>query len=110
MRKQHTPEERLAFKAKVEQAQEQMLTDLAENWRRKPEDLAEYLPQVKASTLLVWGSADTETPLWMGQKMEKEIPDAGLVVFEGRSHFAFLEEAQRFLVIVNTFLFGGNNA
>lgn len=43
MRKQHTPEERLAFKAKVEQAQEQMLTDLAENWRRKPEDLAEYL-------------------------------------------------------------------
>jgi len=74
------------------------------------QDLTEYLPQIKASTLLVWGSADTETPLWMGQKMEKEIPDAGLVVFEGRTHFAFLEEAQRFLVIVNTFLFGGNNA
>jgi len=74
------------------------------------QDLTEYLPQIKASTLLVWGSVDTETPLWMGQKLEKEIPDAGLVVFEGRTHFAFLEEAQRFLVIVNTFLFGGNNA
>lgn len=72
------------------------------------QDLSEYLPAVKASTLLVWGSSDTETPLWMGQKMEKEIPDAGLVVFDGRSHFAFLEERHRFQLIVNTFFFGGN--
>lgn len=72
------------------------------------QDLSQWLPQIKASTLLIWGSNDTETPLWMGQQMEKEIPDAGLVVFDGRSHFAFLEEAQRFLVIVNTFLWGGN--
>jgi len=74
------------------------------------QDLSEMLPSIQASTLLIWGSADTETPLWMGQQMEKEIQDAGLVVFDGRSHFAFLEEAQRFLVIINTFLFGGNNA
>ena len=46
----------------------------------------------------------------MAQKMEKDIPDAGLVVFDGRSHFAFLEEAQRFQVIVNTFFWGGNAA
>jgi len=72
------------------------------------QDLSAFLPQIKASTLLIWGGNDTETPLWMGQQMEKEIPDAGLVVFDGRSHFAFLEEAQRFLVIANTFLFGGN--
>ncbi|MBR5547068.1 MAG: alpha/beta hydrolase [Clostridia bacterium] len=74
------------------------------------QDLTEYLPKIKASTLLIWGGNDTETPLWMGQQMEKAIPDAGLVVFDGRSHFAFLEEAQRFQVIVTTFLFGGNKA
>ncbi len=74
------------------------------------QDLSDCLPKIQASTLLVWGANDTETPLWMGQQMEKEIADAGLVVFEGRSHFAFLEEAKRFLVIVNTFLFGGENA
>ena len=72
------------------------------------QDLSEFLQDIKASTLLIWGSNDTETPLWMGQQMEKEIPDAGLVVFDGRSHFAFLEEAQRFLVISKTFLWGGN--
>lgn len=74
------------------------------------QDLSDLLPQIKASTLLIWGSNDTETPLWMGEKMEKEIPDAGLVVFDGRTHFAFLEEAQRFSVIVSTFFWGGNAA
>lgn len=74
------------------------------------QDLSELLSKIKASTLLIWGSHDTATPLWMGQKMEKEIPDAGLIVFEGRTHFAFLEESQRFQTIVNTFFWGGNNA
>lgn len=74
------------------------------------QDLTELLPKVRASTLLIWGSEDTETPLWMGEKMESTIPDAGLVVFDGRSHFAFLEESQRFQVIVRRFLWGGETA
>lgn len=71
------------------------------------EDLTPLLPAVKAPTLLVWGSADTETPLWMAQVMEKEIPDAGLVVFEGGSHFAFLEEWRRFVIIMQRFFLEG---
>ena len=67
------------------------------------QDLSEMLPAIQAPSLLIWGSADTETPLWMGQQMEQQIPDAGLVVFEGRSHFAFVEEPQRFLTIMKTF-------
>lgn len=67
------------------------------------QDLSHMLSAIQSPTLLIWGSADTETPLWMGQQMEKEIPDAGLIVFEGRTHFAFVEEAQRFLTIVKTF-------
>jgi pimeloyl-ACP methyl ester carboxylesterase len=68
------------------------------------EDLSPLLPKIKAETLLVFGSNDTETPLWMGQKMEQEIPDAGLVVFEGRSHFAYLEEWPRFCALIREFL------
>lgn len=74
------------------------------------EDLLPFLDEIKAPTLLIWGSEDTETPLWMGEEMEKRIPDAGLVVFEGRSHFAFIEEWQRFLMIVKEFFWGGENA
>ncbi len=73
------------------------------------QDLLPMLPQVQASTLLLWGSNDTETPLWMGREMEKDIPDAGLVVLEGGSHFAFLEQWQRFLLISQTFLLEESN-
>ena len=68
------------------------------------QDLTEYYPHFQASTLLIWGDADTETPLWMGKKMEELIPDAGLVILEGGSHFAYLEQAARFNLIANHFL------
>lgn len=71
------------------------------------QDLHPLLSLVKASTLLVWGSEDTETPLWMGEEMERQIPDAGLVIFEGRGHFAFADEWQRFVIIVKNFLMEG---
>lgn len=70
------------------------------------EDLREYLPRIHASTLLVWGENDEDAPLSDGQLMERMIPDAGLVVFEGAGHFAYLEQSGRFCVIVKTFLEG----
>jgi pimeloyl-ACP methyl ester carboxylesterase len=74
------------------------------------EDLTPFLSKISAPTLLVWGGNDQETPLWMGETMEREIPDAGMVIFEGRSHFAFLEESARFALIVRQFLRGGDPA
>lgn len=71
------------------------------------EDLEPLLSHIVSPTLLIWGENDTETPLWMGQTMEKEIPDAGLVVFEGGSHFAYLEQIGRFLVIIKQFILEG---
>ncbi|MCL1796537.1 MAG: alpha/beta hydrolase [Clostridia bacterium] len=67
----------------------------------------EILPDVKASTLLIWGDADEETPLWMGRRMEARIPDAGLVVLPG-SHYVYLEQKNRFLTIAQHFLLGGH--
>lgn len=69
-------------------------------------DMTEELHGIKAPTLLIWGDADTETPLWMGQTMERLIPDAGLVVFDGASHFAYLEQPERFASIVRAFVCG----
>lgn len=69
-------------------------------------DLTDCLPKVKQPTLLIWGDQDTETPLWMGQRMEKDIPDAGLVVFNGGTHFAYLEQVGRFNTVAHHFLAG----
>ena len=68
------------------------------------EDLAPLLPKIQASTLLIWGEKDQDTPLWMGQKMEKEIRDAGLVVFENDDHFAYLRQWPRFVQVIKAFL------
>ena len=67
-------------------------------------NLRPILPEVGQPALLVWGDQDDATPLWMGQAMEKEMKDAALVVFEGRGHFAYLEELRRFVNLVKAFI------
>lgn len=67
------------------------------------EDYRDLLPRVAASTLLVWGSEDDAAPLVHAKEMETLIPDAGLVVFEGAGHFAYLDEPERFCRIIGHF-------
>ena len=67
------------------------------------EDLSPHLPHIRASTLLVWGERDEDTPLWMGRRMEEAIPDAGLVVLDG-GHYAYAERAAEFNRIAAHFL------
>lgn len=69
------------------------------------QDLAHCLPNIKAETLLVWGRSDTATPLWMGQEMEKHIKGSALIVLEDAGHFAYLDKCDRFLRIMDAFLF-----
>jgi pimeloyl-ACP methyl ester carboxylesterase len=67
------------------------------------EDLSPHLPHIRASTLLVWGERDEDTPLWMGRRMEAAIPDAGLAVLDG-GHYAYAERAAEFNRIAAHFL------
>ena len=67
------------------------------------EDLRPLLPRVSVPTLLIWGDRDTETPLRDAEEMERLIPDAGVAVFEGAGHFAYLEQPERFRRVVDAF-------
>lgn len=68
------------------------------------EDLTELMPNVKAPTLLVWGTADDATPLSDALIMEKLMPEAGLVKFEGAGHYSFLECAPQFGRVLASFM------
>ncbi len=68
------------------------------------EDLRRVMPSIKAPTLLVWGSADTATPLRDAKIMEQLIKDSGLVVFEGAGHYSFLERPAQFAAVIDSFL------
>lgn len=61
------------------------------------QDLLPYARRIKASTLLFWGDLDQETPLRMGQILEREMKDAGLIVFAGAGHFAYLDKQPQFM-------------
>ncbi len=67
-------------------------------------DLSPILKDIKAQTLLVWGENDDATPLWMGQKMEREIENAGLAIFENDGHYAYWNQMPRFLSVIDIFL------
>jgi pimeloyl-ACP methyl ester carboxylesterase len=67
-------------------------------------DLTDRLPRVRASTLLVWGDQDDDTPLWMGKRMEELIPDAGLVVLEGAGHYSYADSPGQFRAVARRFL------
>jgi len=56
------------------------------------EDLKPLLPSIKYPTLLIWGDADNVTPISDAKCMEELIPDAGLVIVKGGSHYAFAEQ------------------
>ncbi len=101
-----------------------LFPDAVDNWRRKRgsadfnsaseimkktlvlavnEDLTKNLAKITVPTLLFWGDKDGDTPLSDAKIMEKRIPDAGLVVLRGGTHFSFLENTPYFLRVADAF-------
>ena len=68
------------------------------------EDLTDRLASIRAPTLLIWGENDTATPLTDAKKMERLIPDAGLVSFPGCGHYSFLDNQGQFAAVLRSFL------
>jgi pimeloyl-ACP methyl ester carboxylesterase len=67
------------------------------------QDLLPFARRVQAPTLLFWGDQDTDTPLAAGKILEREMPDAGLIVFEGAGHYAYLDDLAQFVRVVSYF-------
>lgn len=68
------------------------------------EDLCHVMPHIQVPALLIWGENDTATPLADAKKMEKLIPDAGLVSFPGCGHYSFLDNPVGFRAVLKSFL------
>lgn len=67
------------------------------------QDLKHVMPDIKASTLLIWGENDTATPISDAKYMEKHIPDAGLVAFSDCGHYSFLDNPAGFQAVMREF-------
>lgn len=67
-------------------------------------DLTDQMPSVRMPVLLIWGDADTATPIADGRRMEELMPEAGLAVIPGAGHFSFLDNPVLFQRILGSFL------
>ena len=68
------------------------------------DDYKDRMKNIKAPTLLIWGTKDDATPISDGEFMEKAIPDAGLVKVEGGSHYSFLDSPVLVSRVISSFL------
>ena len=68
------------------------------------QDLSEYAKAIPCPTLLIWGDRDTEAPLSEAEELEKIMQDAGLIVYEGGTHYAYLEFIGPLTNVIRTFI------
>ncbi|HEX9763515.1 MAG TPA: alpha/beta fold hydrolase [Acidimicrobiia bacterium] len=66
-------------------------------------DTRDLLPTIQVPTLLVWGDADTRSPIAIAGQLRDAIPDARLVVIPGAGHVSNLEAPDRFDAAVRGF-------
>lgn len=67
------------------------------------EDMTDKLPNINVPTLLIWGTNDQDTPISDARKMEKLIPDAGLVEYPGAGHFSYLQNIHNCNAVLKEF-------
>ncbi len=60
------------------------------------EELSACAKAVNVPTLLIWGSEDKETPIYMYKRFLKLIDGAKGIVYEGCGHFPYAEKPKRF--------------
>ena len=67
-------------------------------------DLTEEVKHIKCPTLLIWGTRDEAVDYKDALELEKLIPNAGLVTYEGCTHYAYLERLAQTVNIIRTFI------
>lgn len=68
------------------------------------EDLTKCALNIKAPVLLIYGSDDKDVLISEAYELERIIPDAGVVEYPGKGHYAYLENLNQTLNILDNFL------
>ena len=69
-------------------------------------DITEDVKKIKCPTLIVWGTMDQEVPIERAYELEKLISDAGVIPYEGCSHYAYLERINQTISVLKIFIEG----
>ena len=67
-------------------------------------DITENVKKIKCPTLILWGTLDDAVPIERAYELEKLISDAGVVVYENCTHYAYLERLGQTINVLKSFL------
>lgn len=67
-------------------------------------DLTENAKKIKCPTLIIWGTNDEAAEVENAYELEKLIKDSGVVIYEGCSHYAYLERLNQTISVLKTFI------
>lgn len=69
-------------------------------------DIRDDVKKIKCPTFIFWGTNDEAVPVEDAKELESLIPDAGLVIYEGCTHYAYLEMLPQVIKVIKIFLEG----
>ena len=69
-------------------------------------DLTDEVKKIKCPVVLIWGTRDDAVSYEDAIELEKLIPNAGLVTYDGCTHYAYLERLTQTINVINSFIGG----
>ena len=70
------------------------------------QDISDDAKKITCPTLMIWGTEDQAVPIERAYELEKLIKDSGVVVYEGCTHYAYIERLGQTLSVLRSFLGG----
>lgn len=67
-------------------------------------DISENVKSIKCPTIIIWGTLDEAVPVEDAYVLEKLIKDAGLIIYEGCTHYAYLERLGQTISVIDCFI------
>lgn len=64
------------------------------------------LSKISCPTLIIWGTLDAAVDIEAAYRLEKLIKNAGLVIYQGNTHYAYLERLDQTSKVLKTFFEG----
>lgn len=67
-------------------------------------DITEEVKKIKCPTLIIWGTNDEAVDVKRAYELENLISDAGVVIYENCTHYAYLERLGQTINVLKSFL------
>lgn len=67
-------------------------------------DITEEVKKIKCPTIIIWGTLDEAVDVSRAYELEELIEDAGVVIYENCTHYAYLERLGQTISVINSFI------